>query len=128
MQEIIEIGLLGIGAVLMITLIYRLVPYKQWQGEKPSFVLFPKYIAQYSLLEKEMVSNIQDIGFTLKPGSTNTYTRGKLYGDFSAKFVKLHIEIDQDMKSIKVFTPFLGIVFDTGDLWMITSNILKIDN
>ena len=87
--------------------------------------MFPKYIAQYSLLEKEMVSNIQDIGFTLKQGSTNIYMRGKLYGDFSAKFVKLHIEIDQDMKSIKVFTPFIGILFDTGDIWTITSELLK---
>lgn len=125
MQEIVEAVFLVIGAVVIFTLIYRAVPYKQWITKKPSFVFFPKYTAQFSRPQEDIISNIRKMGFELKPGSTNIYARGKAYGDFSAKVMKLHVEIDHEQRSIKVHAPFLGVLFDTGDLWSITSNILN---
>ena len=52
------------------------------------------------------------------------YTRGKVYGDFSAKHIKLAIEIDENKKEIKVYAPGFGILFDTGDVWQLTHDIV----
>jgi len=116
-QEIIWI----LSAVIAFTLIYKVYSYKQWKTAKPTFVLFPKYIANYSLETKNVIANIKDMGFELKERNNNIFVRGKSYGDFSAKWMKLEIQIN---KEIKVFAPFFGIVFDNGDLWKIISKAI----
>ena len=53
------------------------------------------------------------------------YSRGKVYGDFSAKAIKLSVEIDEEKKQVKVYASFFGVLFDTGDIWKVTSEIVN---
>lgn len=46
-----------------------------------------------------------------------------MYGDFSAKAMKLRIVIEDKHKIVKVFAPYMGVIFDNGDLWVITNEI-----
>lgn len=125
MQELIVTIIWVICGVVGMTLIYRIAPYREWRNKKPRLVFFPKYTVEYSGEVADLISNIKDMGFELKNGSTNIYARGKPYGDFSAKALKLHIEIAENDKRIKVYAPFLGVFFDTGDLWSITLNAVQ---
>ena len=121
MQEIIWILIV----VIVTTLIYKIIPYRQWKSGKPKLVLFPRYVAQYSSQTEDLITNIKEMGFESRSRNSNSFMRGKAYGDFSAKWMKLEIRIDEREKEIKVFAPLFGIIFDNGDLWKIVSNTLS---
>ncbi len=120
MQEII----LLLSAVITFTLIYKVYPFKQWKTDKPKFVIFPKYIAKYLIETESVIINIKAMGFELKDENSNIFVRGKAYGDFSVKWMKLEVQLNKEKEEIKVFSPFFGIVFDNGDLWEITSKAI----
>ncbi|MCP4523859.1 MAG: hypothetical protein GY828_06615 [Candidatus Gracilibacteria bacterium] len=122
MQEILNTAIWIISAVVLMTAIYHIVPFRKWVDKKPRFVFFPKYIAHFSGDTSKVISNIESMGFVLKDNSNNVFTRGKVYGDFSAKAMKLHVEINESEKCMKVYAPFMGVFFDTGDLWSIAYN------
>ena len=107
------------------TLTYKVLPYKQWKNKQPSFVLFPKYIAQYSSSTEDIISRIQKLGFKSVDQSNKKFVRGKAFGDFSVKWMKLEILIDDKKQELQVFAPFFGIIFDNGDLWKIISNLVE---
>lgn len=123
MGEITELLIIVALAVAGSALIYKLLPYKKWSLKKPKFVLFPKYIAKYDVPISEIISALEKIQF--KKGKDKTFTRGKVYGDFSAKAIKLTVEVDEKNSQVKVYASFFGIVFDTGDIWQITSDIVN---
>jgi len=120
-QEIIWV----LSAIILMTLVYKVLPYKQWKNKRPSFVLFPKYIAQYSSSTEDVISRIQELGFIPVDQSNKRFIRGKAFGDFSAKWMKLEILLESEKQEFRVFAPFFGIIFDNGDLWKIISNIVE---
>ena len=91
-----------------------------WNNRKPMLVLFRKYIAQFDKPISEIESTLE------KPRFNNTggrvYTSGKDYGQVSVKSIKLSAEIDGGRKEIKLFASFFGALFDTGDVWQVTSD------
>jgi len=123
MNDIIELVTIILTLVIGLTLIYKLLPFKVWKNQKPKFVFFPKYIVNFNGPVSEIESALERIEFN--KNSDNTYSRGKIYGDFSAKATKFTVEINEEKKQIKIYSPFFGIVFDTGDTWKITSEIIK---
>lgn len=123
-NEILEIIITVIVAVVGFTLIYKLAPFKEFKTPKPKFTLFPKYSTGFDPPISQIKESLEKLGF--KATNKNTYTRGKAYGDFSAKAIKLTVSINEKDKHIKVYASFFGILFDTGDIWQVTSDILKV--
>lgn len=111
-------------AVTIFTVIYKILPFKVHSGSKPVFVLFPKYVAKFNLSVSDVESSLINLEF--KKSSNGVYTRGKVYGDFSAKAIKLSVELNEQSKEIKVYASFFGILFDTGDIWQLTSDIVGV--
>jgi len=120
-QEIIWV----LSVIVIMTLIYKVLPYKQWKNKRPSFVLFPKYIAQYSSSTEDIISRIQTLDFKPIGKSNKRFIRGKAFGDFSAKWIKIEILLEREKKELRVFSRFIGIIFDNGDLWEIISNLVE---
>lgn len=123
MNNVLELLIIAIIAVVGFTIIYRLLPFRTWNPNKPTFTLFPKYVATFEKPVSEIESNLEEIRF--KKISNNIFTRGKIYGDFSANLIKLTAEVDENNKQVKVFSSFFGVLFDNGDIWKVTAEIIN---
>lgn len=123
MNEILELVLIAFVAVTTSTLIYKVVPFKIWGVSKPRFSLFPKYIAKFDKTVEEIEDLLVKLEF--KKNDNGLFSRGKVYGDFSTKAMKLTVFIDKEANEIKVYASFFGILFDTGDVWQLTSDIVN---
>ena len=110
-------------ALVGMTVIYRIVPYKKWTDTKPIFVFLPKYEADFSCPVERIIINLEQQNFEPKGGSVDIYTRGKIWG-MRGRTTKLDVRINRDAKSIKIYAPFMLVLFDTGDTWKITNAIL----
>jgi hypothetical protein len=114
-----------VGGVVLMTVMYRVVPFRELSEKKPRLAFFPKYSASYSGDAGQVTSNLKAMGFAPVPGKPHLYTRGKPYGDFSAKSLKLHFAIEESEKRVKVYAPLMGVFFDTGDLWQVADNAIQ---
>lgn len=123
MNDIIELVIIVVIAVTGFTVLYKLLPFRTWHNKKPAFTLFPKYVATFNKPLAEIEVNLEKLKFS-KTGNTS-YTRGKIYGDFSAKAIKLTVDVDEVNNQIKVSSSFFGILFDTGDIWQVTADIIN---
>jgi len=122
-NEILKLIITVVIAVVGFTLVYKLMPFKKFKEPKPKCTLFPKYSANFDTPVSQIKENLEALDF--KALNETTYTRGKVYGDFSAKAIKLTVTIDEENKHIKVYASFFGILFDTGDIWQVTSDIIE---
>jgi hypothetical protein len=123
MDEVLELLVIVVIAVGGFTAIYKILPFRKFGHNKPKFTLFPKYTAKFD-------KSIADIDSALlaqefKKNEKGSYTRGKVYGDFSAKSIKLSVVVNEQSREIFVCSSFFGILFDTGDIWQVTSDILN---
>ena len=125
MEELIEIGLIVISVVFIMSVIYRLTPYKQWRPKKPILAFFPKYIANYTIAKEQVTTNLAGMGFVENSNKPGLFSRGKIYGDFSAKLIQLHVDINDVDKQLKVYAPIMGVFFDTGDLWKVIDDAIN---
>ncbi len=123
MSDIFKIVVIVVIAVIASTVIYRLSPFRIWRDVKPKISLFPKYVAKFDKSVSEIESNLKKMQFN-KTGN-NIFSRGKVYGDFSVKSIKLAVEVDEVNKQIKVYAPLFGVLFDAGDVWQVTSDIIN---
>lgn len=123
MNEIIETAVIVVIAVAGFTFLYKVFPFRNWGNKKPKFSLFPKYIAKFNKPVTEIEAALEKIEFVKV--DEGRYTREKVYGDFSAKAIKLAVDIDKENNNIKVYASFFGILFDTGDIWQVTSDIVN---
>jgi hypothetical protein len=123
MNEVLETVIIIVVVVVGMTVIYKLMPFKKFSVKKPKFTLFPKYVAKFDKPVSEIESSLLIQKF--KKNESGGYSRGKVYGDFSAKLIKLSVVIDEQSQEISVYASFFGILFDTGDVWQVTSDILN---
>ena len=123
MNDILELVIIVVIAVAGFTIIYKLLPFRIWKNKKPKFTLFPKYVTKFDKPVSEIESALEKLQF--KNISNRIFTRGKVYGDFSAKAVKLSAEVDEENSQIKIYASFFGILFDTGEIWQVTSDIIN---
>ena len=123
MNDIVELAIFVVIGVTGFTVIYRILPFKEWRNKKPKFTLFPKYIASFDKPVSEIESALEKIQF--KKNNKNVYSRGKVYGDFSAKAIKLSVEVSEDKKQVKLYASFFGVLFDTGDVWQVMADIIN---
>lgn len=125
MEQLIGLALWVVGAVVLMSLIYRLVPFREIRSERPRLAFFPKYTAAYSGTTDHIISNLSKMGFLAVKGKPHFYTRGKAYGDFSVKALQLHASIDESKQRVNVYAPYIGVFFDTGDLWQIAADAVR---
>ena len=123
MNESLELLIYMVIGIACFTITYKMSPFKIWTPQKPKFTLFPKYIAQFNKPISEIESSLEKIQF--KKNGNNNYTRGKVYADFSAKAIQLSVEIDEEKKQIKIYSSYFGLLFDTGDIWQVASEIIN---
>lgn len=113
---------LTVAVVVGFTLTYRSKPFKALEAVKPKFTLFPKYVVNLDRPIAEIELSLMKLGF--KKGKNGAFSRGKIYGDFSAKSIKLSVDINEEEKRMTIHASFLGILFDTGDIWQVTTDII----
>ena len=123
MNQVLELLVIVVIAVGGFTAIYKALPFRTFGHKKPKFTLFPKYTAKFENSVAEIDSAL--LAQEFKKNEKGSYTRGKIYGDFSAKSIKLSVVINEQSKEISVCSSFSGILFDTGDIWQVTSDILN---
>lgn len=121
--------LIVLGAVLIVvvfTRTYKKLPFKNHEDavSRPKLTFFPKYIAAFDKPVEDIEMSLAVLGFKAT-ADPSFYYRGKVYGDLSAKRIKLSVQIDEEAKQIKVQASSLGILYDMGDIWQITNEILK---
>ncbi len=123
MHEIIALTLLAAVAVGLFTLAYKFAPFEEYGPKKPKFTVFPKYIAKFDQPINKIESSLSALEF--KKDKNGIYSRGKIYGDFSTKSIKLAVKVDEQDRELRVYASFFGVLMDTGDIWQVTTDILR---
>ncbi len=123
MEAIIVACVVAVLAIAVTTITYHLLPFRKPQEYTPRTTWFPKYVQDFSIPVEEVFERVKDLGFVARDGSRDEFDRGKIYGDFSAKAMKLRIKIERDNNTIRVFAPYFGVVFGKGELWKIAYDI-----
>ena len=105
-----------------LTAIYHLSPFKRLGGTKPKLVFLPKY--EFAVTDSKLMSvGLDQLGFKEHKSKNNLFLRGMLIGDFSANLAKLQVFVDETKNTGYLKAPFIGILFDTGDLWSIAAQL-----
>jgi hypothetical protein len=116
-MEIIVLVLKIAVTLVLLSILYRLTPYKKLSDKKPVFSFFPKY--KFAISDRKMFEEKADeLGFTQ---AGDTLVRGKYWGDFNIKWAKLSIKSDDQNGYLQ--SPLVVILFDTGDLWKIADSL-----
>jgi hypothetical protein len=112
--------------VVAFTLSYKLVPYRQLSGKKPTLALFPKYQTEVNwassdLTLTEIEQKLADFGFkkSKMENEVTLFQRGHLLGDFSVKLMKVKCGVSAPKRGKSTITLEAGwmAAFDTGDFW-----------
>ena len=123
MDDIVFLVKLVVIVIAALTLVYRLLPYRDLADTKPMIAFFPKYRLDISTV-KDIENNLVQAGFHTIQNDRPDWYRGRNFGDFSVKLMKLRLRISEDRQSAVLATPFFGVVFDTGDLWTVGKQIV----
>ena len=122
-------------AVVFLTVLYRLLPFREADGAKPSFALLPKYRKRikHALSSEALESELSHFGFkkVKESGSVSRFSRGSIMGDFSINLARVDVAVRPIAPGEHELTVQAGWVaaFDTGDLWQfITELARKLEN
>ena len=63
MEEIIYLVVWVVGAVVTMTVLYHVMPFREWKSKRPILAFFPKYTANYAGDIKDVIANINRMGF-----------------------------------------------------------------
>ena len=118
---IAKILILALSVVIVLSIVYRLLPARRLPNKKPLISLFPKYVFDVEDIE-EFEKNLEKQNFKIHDNLH--YYRGSYFGDFSAQWAKLCIKLDRENKQAEIASPLSVILFDTGDLWQISKELL----
>lgn len=113
-------------ALVILTVVYKMIPYSELTATKPSIALFPKYKTEVTLaadladpaaLEKKLAS----FGFkkSAEKDGRIYFVRGHILGDFSIKLAKIRLGFKnlQNNRSEVTLEASWVAAFDTGDCW-----------
>jgi len=110
--------------VVLGSYIYRQQPLKVLPATKPKFVLFPKYLAKYERDDDEIQKTLAELPFKQNP-LTGFYTRGKVRNGIFSKSIKLTISVGREKKEVSVYSSFACILYDDGEIWQLTTDIVN---
>ena len=112
-----------VACVSLITTLYRRRPLLPLPSVKPRFVLFPKYIGDYQRDDADVERTIKQMGFQ-RNDSTGLYNRDKVRNGLRTKSIKLTISMDRENKQVSVYSTYFGIIYDDGEIWQLTHDVL----
>jgi len=127
-----EIIITAVVVIVLFTLTYKLIPYRDLPDAKPGFALFPKYRTSIDWSPEapdvpELEEKFVRFGFRVCRSDENgmSFKRGQLLGDFTVKLLKLKCTISAPENGSSSLSLEAGwmIAFDTGDLWTFTSEL-----
>ena len=111
------------GIVILITVGYKLLPYRNAGASKPGIAFLPKYkkTVKHSLTDAELASIMTGLGFksSKKTNEISKFSRGSVVGDISIKLAKVNVtmrKIEPNEHEITVEAGWVA-AFDTGDHW-----------
>ena len=121
MEELLVTVVTSVIVVSGVTVIHRVLPFRALKARKPRLAFFPKYVARVTKSLAELELTLERLEF--KKTGDCIYERGKVYGDFSAKSIKIRVVLDKANAAVRVSASWM-VFFDTGDLWLITTEII----
>ncbi|MEQ8326924.1 MAG: hypothetical protein RH951_07180 [Parvibaculum sp.] len=127
MSSIVLVLVVGCGVVVVtaaITIYYRRRSFKSRGLVRPKLDFFPKYEVEFVCSSDAIRQSLVSLKFDPSGEDPDRFSRGRIYGDFSAKAIKWHVQIDPDRSALKVCAQWV-ILFDTGDTWQLIEDILS---
>lgn len=116
-MTLIQTAAYALAAIVILSIVYRLLPHRTVSSRKPKLALFPKYVVQ-NLSAEDICDTLKKLNFK-RYGDSNVYVRGHYIGDFSASWARLNVVVDGE--NVYLHSPLIVILFDTGDLWKVGS-------
>ena len=127
-----EVAIISVlAAVVLITVLYKLAPFREAEGSKPLFVLLPKYKKQvrHSKSNAELESELSRFGFdkVREEDAVAYFSRGSVLGDFSVNLAKVNLALREITPHQHELTLQSGWVaaFDTGDHWQFITELSR---
>ncbi len=126
-----EIIIIVVVALVTITLLYKMLPYRSLGAKKPFIAFLPKYkiTVRHSLSNAELESKLADHGFkkVKESESYQQFTRGSVLGDISIKLAKVNVGLRKLAENEHELTVQAGWIaaFDTGDHWKFTKELIE---
>ena len=124
MFEIISIIAFFVFCLVALTIVYQRQPFKALPPVKPKFILFPKFLAKYDRPGEAVEKTLTELAFTLNP-LTGLYTRGKVRNGLFSKSIKLTVSLNREKKEVAIYSSFACILYDDGEIWQLTHNIVN---
>ena len=125
-----EIAIISaVVGVAVMTVSYKLAPYREANGNRPLFVLLPKYrkLIQHTKSSEELEGELSRFGFNKvrQADDVTYYTRGSVLGDFSINLAKVNVALREVAPHQHELTVQAGWVaaFDTGDHWQFITEL-----
>ncbi len=130
-----EILLTLVAALVLLTALYKLLPYRSLGDDKPVIAFLPKYKKNviHSLTDSELEAKLASFGFkkVRENESSLRFTRGSILGDISIKLAKVDVGLRKIADNEHEVTVQAGWIaaFDTGDHWKFTRELsARIEN
>lgn len=85
----------AVSAVLIITVLYKILPHRALCAKQPIIAFLPKYmhVLEHALSKEELERELTGYGFrkTKEQGSRAMFTRGSLLADFAVNLAKVSV-------------------------------------
>jgi hypothetical protein len=114
----------AVAVVLVISLIYRIRPYRELPDRKPHIAVLPKYQAKLNLAGMtvdELESRLNKCGYQKNKESDNAivFSRGSVTGDLSVEALKSKFTVAKPFAESTQATLEAAwmVAFDTGDFF-----------
>jgi hypothetical protein len=113
----------AVSAVLVTTVLYKILPHRSLGAKQPIIAFLPKYkhVLEHAISKEKLERELTGYGFrkTKEQGNRTMFVRGSLLGDFSINLAKVKaglIERSTNRYELTVEAAWVA-AFDTGDHW-----------
>lgn len=123
LELFVKIAVTVAAVYVIITILYRRASYNVIGKSQPDVAIFPKYEGTFDCAPDDIRRSLTALRFEASGKNENVFKRGKVDGDLSAGSIRVRVEIDPAQKKLRVLGQRL-VLFDTGDLWQLTEDII----
>ena len=126
-----ELLIVVVAALVILTVLYKLLPFRGLGERKPTIAFLPKYrrTIRHSLTDLELEEKLRSFGFkkVSEKDSSVKFSRGSVLGDISIKLAKVNVGLRKISDSEHEVTVEAGWIagFDTGDHWTFTKELTE---
>ncbi len=121
----------AIAVIILITVLYKLIPFRETGERKPHLAILPKYKKRitHALSRQQIEQKLTELGFKKldENDSTLKFSRGSILGDISIKLTRVDVGlqiISSSELEVTVQAGWLAAV-DTGDHWSFITELCE---